>query len=550
MRRRRRPGTDGRGRGLARYTLFLPLLVVPACAGAPPAVESSTARGPSAEVTTAPPGVDPDRATIRAALLTDPRSIHPRDVLDLEGELVVRALFDGLVDIAPDGGIVPAAAQDWSIEDGGLTYRFRLRPDRFHDGSPVTAEAHADAFAAVLDPDRPPYFREDLLATVAAVEVIAPGELVVRLVRPDPLLLFRLADPALVPLPEVAERDPEGFALQPIGNGPFRMLGPREPGAFIRLGAWSEHPQPPRIDELVLQVMADDADGSRRWEDLLAGRLQIAPVSADRRALARERFGRPLDGRRGPGLHEEPLMATYAFGLAIDVPPFDAPLLRRAVSAAIDRAGLARTLAAAGVVPASAVLPPVVGGPAPACPHCRQDPELARSLLEEWRAGRPERGPEPTLTITYPRGDGHVTVAERVAADIERVLGLEVRLQAQDLGSLVRLVEERRAPFFRIGLRASLGGEAASISLLADAFGSEGPSNWGGWSDPATDAFLNSWEAGSSPEVVRGVEQRLLDAAVVIPLLWRLPDLVVTPEVGGFHLDATGRWWPELIHRR
>lgn len=504
------------------------------------------------EVATAAPSAAEDvgPTTIRVALVNDPRSLHPRDVLDAEGELIVRALFDGLVDVAPDGRVIAAAAAAWSVEDDGLTYRFRLRPDRFHDGTPVTARDHADALEAVRDPERPPYAREDLLAAVVAVDVVASDELVVRLARPEPSLLHRLADPSLVPLPSVARRDPEGFAQQPIGNGPFRMLGPREPGAFIRLGAWAEHPQPPRIDELVLQVMADDLDGSRRWDDLLAGRLQIAAITPDRRDDARERFGRPLDGRRGPGLHESPLLTTYAYAFTVDVPPFDDPELRRAVAAAIDRGALARTLASAGVVPATAVLPPGFGGGPPTCPHCRQDVELARANLDTWRAARPEGTPDPSLTVTYPRGEGHVTVAERVASDVEQVLGLEVRLQARDIGSLVRLVEEGRAPFFRIGLRPSLGGEAAGVSLLSDAFASTGPANRVGWSDPVSDASLAAWSASGSPDVERAVEQRLLDDGVVVPLLWTLPHLVVAPEVGGFHLDMTGRWWPELLHLR
>jgi len=528
----------------------LALLIGAACTESASSDGSPAPEPPGAAATEAAPGVDAERTTLRVALLNDPRSLDPRDVLDAEGELVVRAIFDGLVDVAPDGRIVPASATEWSVEDDGLTYRFRLRAERFHDGSPVTAATHAASFAAVLDPDRPPFAREDLLASVAAVEVIAADELLLRLTQPDPLLLHRLTDPVLVPLPQVALRDPDAFARQPVGNGPFRMLGPREPGAFIRLGAWDGHPQPPRIDELVLQVTSDDVGGSRRWEDLLAGRLQIAPVSADLRDLARERFGRPLDGRRGPGLHEAPLAATYAFGFALDVPPFDDPMLRRAVSAAIDRAALARTLVAAGVVPATAVLPPDIGGVPPDCPHCQQDVGLALALLGEWRASRPADAPDPTLTVTYPRGDGHVTVAERVAGDIEQVLGLEVRLQARDLGSLVRLVEEGRAPFFRLGLRASFGGEAAGISLLADAFGTEGSANWVGWSDAETDALLAGWAPGSSPDVARTAEQRILDGALVVPLLWTLPDLVVAPEVGGFHLDSTGRWWPELVHLR
>ena len=552
MRPRRRAPERHRPTALAP---LLALLLLAAACGSPGSVEGEGSDGAPAagavpDVVAPGASADPDRATVRVALLTDPHSLDPRDLLDEEGELVVRALFDGLVDVAPDGGVEAAAAESWTVEDAGSTYRFLLRADRFHDGSRVTARHHAEALLAAMDPERRPYGREGLLATVREVEVVGARELIVRLTRPDPLILYRLSDPALVPLPDIATREPEAFARGPVGNGPFRMLGPREPGAFIRLGAWREHPRPPRIDELVLQIVASDVDGSRRWEDLLDGRLQISPITPDRRDAARDRFGSPLDGRRGPGLHELPLVATYAYGFAIDVAPSDDVRLRRAISAAIDRRALAAALASAAVEEATAVLPPVVRGWQPTCAHCQRDVGLARALVEEWRAARPEGTPDPRLTITYPRGEGHVTIAERVAADIEQVLDLDVRLQARDLGALVRLVEEGRAPLFRLGLRAPFGGDAAGVGLLGTSFASDAPENRVGWAEPATDEGLAGWSLGTSAEVVRSVEQRLLDEAVVVPLLWTRPDLVVTPDVRGFHLDPTGRWWPELLHLR
>jgi len=511
------------------------------------------------------PGL-PERGpdTVRVALGRDPASIDPRHLADDEGEQVVRALFDGLVDLSPDGSIVPAAATSWTIEDGGLTYRFLLREDRFHDGTPVTAADHAAALLGVLDDERAPLFRRDLLGSVrgadgtgideviasGGVEVAGPRELVLRLSSADPLLLHRLTDPVLVPLPAQATDDPEAFALQPIGNGPFRMLGPREPGAFIRLAAASEHPTPPGIDGIVLQIYATDVDRSQRWEDLLAGRLQVTAIPPGRRDEARERFGVAFDGRRGRGLYEEPGATLYAYGFSLDVPPFDDPVLRRAVSAAIDREAMALQLAEAGVEPALAILAPALGGVPTPCGHCRYDPVLAAQLVAEWRAALPSESSEPRVTLTYPRGDGHVVIAERIAADLERVLELDIRLQSRDLGALVRAVSAGEAPLFRYGLRSWLGGDAAAASLLDPAFRPGAVDNWVRWNAAGTTVLLDELQASSDPAVARSVEAAVLDAAAVVPLLWSRPDLVVHPDVVGFHLDVTGRWWPELLRLR
>jgi ABC-type transport system substrate-binding protein len=525
------------------------------------------------EQSVGPGGVVPERApaTLRVALGRDPASLDPRLVADDEGELIVRALFDGLVDVGPDGTVVPAAA-GWVVDVDGLVHRFLLRDDRFHDGTRVTAQHHADALLAVLDPERAPLFREDLVRHLrgawvvdddgerwalpdevieaGGVEVVNDSELVLRLERPDPLFLFRLADPVLVPLPQLAVDDPVRFALEPVGNGPFRMTGPREPGAFVRLRANADHPAPPRIDELVLQIYPDDADRSQRWSDLLAGRLQITAIPIEQRETARELFGTPMRGPNGPGLHESLTTALYAYGFVLDVPPFDDVGLRRAISAAIDRESLVTELLGAGVEPATAMLPLAAGGPLPDCPHCRYDPELAGSLIQDWRGRLSVDSEEPRIVLTYPRGGGHVIIAERIAADLEAHLDLEVRLQAREFGALVRAVAIGEAPLFRYGLRAPLGGRAASVSLLDDVLRPASAANWTRWQDPRTEPLLDAWTPDAPPELVREIEALVLDSAAVIPLLWTRTEVVVHPDVVGFRGDPSGRWWPELIRLR
>jgi len=558
-RRRSATRTAGALRLVPRVTLVL--LLVAGCTG-PAGEDRGEPRDPAPGGATGLPDRGP--ATVRVALGRDPASIDPRHVADDEGEFVVRALFDGLVDVAADGSVVPAAATSWTVEDDGLTYRFLLRDDRFHDGTPVTASDHATALLGVLDPERAPLFREDLLGALlgagaetfedaagsGGVEVIGPRELVLRLARPDPLLLHRLADPVLVPLPALARTDPEAFGLQPVGNGPFRMVGPREPGAFIRLAANADHPAPPGVDGLVLQVYATDTGRTQRWEDLLSGRLQVTAIPAERRDEARERFGLAFDGRRGPGLYEEPGATLYAYGFVLDVAPFDDLRLRRAISAAIDRGAMARELVDAAVEPADAILAPALGGPAPDCAHCRYDPALAQELIAAWRASLPQGGVEPRITLAYPRGEGHVAIAERIAADLERVLELEVRLQSRELGSLVRAVTAGEAPLFRYGMRASLGGDAVVTSLLDPAFRPGAIENWVRWEDASSIALLDALHATPDPALAREFEAAVLDAAAVIPLLWTRPDLVVHPDLIGFQLDVTGRWRPESVRLR
>lgn len=54
--------------------------------------------------------------------------------------LINRAIYDYLVDIAPDGSLVPNLATEWEISEDGLTYTFSLVEGvTFHDGTPFSS---------------------------------------------------------------------------------------------------------------------------------------------------------------------------------------------------------------------------------------------------------------------------------------------------------------------------------------------------------------------------------------------------------------------------
>src|SRR5881409_4219854 len=72
----------------------------------------------------------------------DPRSLDPALSTDVPtGEMVTLA-YDGLTQFDPDGGLLPALADRWTVARGGLRYVFHLRAGvRFHDGTRLTPEA-------------------------------------------------------------------------------------------------------------------------------------------------------------------------------------------------------------------------------------------------------------------------------------------------------------------------------------------------------------------------------------------------------------------------
>ncbi|MCC5946885.1 MAG: ABC transporter substrate-binding protein [Nitriliruptoraceae bacterium] len=549
--------------------------------------------------------------TLRIGLPSDPVSLDPRFVLDDAGELVVDALFEPLVRVDPRGVLRPGAATAWEVEDGGTRFVFTLREARFHDDTPVTAEDVKRTFDTIADGTaEQPSFLGYLVDAIegfeaaqeqgdglSGVEVLDERTVAITLSEPNPGYLSVLSDPSLSPIPAVAEDDPEAFATQPIGNGPFAVAGTREPGAFIRLAAVPDHHRAPYLDEVVLTIYGDDADGERQWTDLVDGQLQVASVGPERREEAVALYGPSRDGYAGPGLLDGTTTTIYLYGFDTTSPPFDDPRVRRAVSLAIDREALAEDVMRGTRVAADALLPPAIPGAAAGrCEDCRFDPTEARELIGQVRSGVPLEDPtdqgdggdgdgdapddveaagdatawddeagdgsddavdadegegeEPTpveideLVLTHTRGSTHAAIAEAMADTISETLDVEVSFVAQDLQRLVTDARAGELELFRFGWDTN---DLDPSGFLRPLFHSEsvGLDNLTryevGEVDEALDAARAMPRSPARHRAFGAVEERILADLPVLPLLWYRHQTVVTGEVRDLVYSPLGR---------
>lgn len=543
--------------------------------------------------------------TLRFGLGTDPWSIDPRLVVDREGTLVVGALFEPLVRLGDDGTVVPALAERWEIEDGGRAFVLHLREQEFHDATPVTAADVVRGFETLLDPTRPPasslgYLLRPIVGAertggqggpLAGLTAIDERTLRIELEAPQPGFLEVLTHPSLVPVPAIAELDPDAFAAEPIGNGPFAMAGPRERGAFIRLVRVAGHHREPLLDEVLFQVYLGTTPGAGQWEDLLGGTLQVAELAPEQREEALELLGRGEQGRGAPGVLDAIGATVYLYGFELSSPPYDDVRLREALSLALDRDMLATHLLQGAREPATAIVPPSVLGSQPgACRHCRHDPARARELLAEvvaeleaqaladWHAeveeelrraaedgtedgeGDPagvddgsgadgDAGPEVelpepprftpaeligTVRLTHSRGRTHAAIAERMAADIERTLGLNVELDARDIEPFLRAVRAGEVPLFRLGWEPDTPGPDPYLWPLFHS-SQRGVENLTGYASAEVDGWLEQARATPQPLHARAsyrrAERAILADVAVLPLLWYRNDRVTSEEV-------------------
>jgi peptide/nickel transport system substrate-binding protein len=185
----------------------------------------------------------PPKDAIVVGLLAEPVTMDPPQITDLNSTRVIKRMFEGLT--AQELGtykIVPGLAQSWDISKDGLTYTFHLRPNvKFHDGTPLTAEAVKFCFDRQMNDQGPFYatgtypYVKGFLGNVAGVEVVNPSTVQIRLKSPlTPFLQYLAHHSLYIYSPEALKKWGKDVVKHPVGTGPFK-LDTWEPGVRVVL---------------------------------------------------------------------------------------------------------------------------------------------------------------------------------------------------------------------------------------------------------------------------------------------------------------------------
>ncbi|MDI6783206.1 MAG: ABC transporter substrate-binding protein [bacterium] len=198
--------------------------------------------------------------TYRLAISGQPMTFDPARVSTPTERWIIINLYDRLVELDNQNQVVPALAESWSASPDGLLWTFKLRGSaKFHTGKPVTPEAVKFSIERLVNPAmRAPKswlfssvsgYREYIAGQanqISGINLINKTTVQVRLVNPNPNLLFALASPAAS---IVSPEDIANIDRQPIGSGAFTFA--EQTGKYIRVTAnpdyWEGRPY---LDEL------------------------------------------------------------------------------------------------------------------------------------------------------------------------------------------------------------------------------------------------------------------------------------------------------------
>jgi peptide/nickel transport system substrate-binding protein len=401
---------------------------------------------------------------------------------DPQAQQILSLAYDGLVAYRRTGGttfgpLVPDLAVDVPEPSAdGRTYVFTLRRGiRFSNGAPLEPEDFRASIEDLLrrhGRELPGYFdaiagarrcvREPRACDLSAGIVTGVRERTVtlRLERPDPYLLYKLASP----LAYVAPAEHAFADREPAGTGPYRVVDfdPRRGVELTRnpyFRVWSQDARPDGFADRI-RVQVTDEPGAVERDG-----LDIVTLANAFGTLVPPEAIRALAARHPERLHTNATPSLFHLWLNVHEPPFDDVRVRRAVNYAIDRRLVAELEGGDPLArPACHFVAPGHPGYTPACGYTRDplagiwsapDLDRAHALIERSHtAGR-------QVTVSVPAEKRRVG---RYIARLLEDLGYRSRLRLfPDYGTFHGYVADSRH-------RAQLGtdGWAADFPSPAD----------------------------------------------------------------------------------
>jgi peptide/nickel transport system substrate-binding protein len=356
-----------------------------------------------------------DLTIVRAG---DSLSMDNTTVFSNDSIWVFQQMFESLYEVTPDGkGVQPLLAESHTVSDDKLTWTFTLKQGvTFSNGQPMTSEDVKFSLDKARATEGGWEFLDVAIKSVAAPD---PATVVVKTKYPWAPLLADLANFNNAVLPkDYAGQSKDDFYKAPIGTGPFKWDHWTK-GSEIKLVKndtyWDTGK--PALDSVTWKVVPDD---NARTVQIQGGQAQVnqAPPfsSVDQ-----------LKGQPGVAVTLFPSTKTDYIMMNQNEKPYDDVHVRRAISHAIDREALVKTLLFGNGTPANSFLMPNVPFYDPDTPGLQYDMAKAK---EEMALSSVPDGFETTFLASS--GDSTDAAIAQVLQSSLKELGITVKIQNTD----------------------------------------------------------------------------------------------------------------------
>jgi peptide/nickel transport system substrate-binding protein len=425
-------------------------------------------------------------------------------------------MYNNLIRFNPiDGGqtIIPDLAQKWEVSPEGLSYTFHLRQGvKFHDGTPFTAD---DVIATYERRRNPPSgvvsIRQELFKPIDKMDAPDPYTVRFTLSAPRGYFLEALATGWSVIYSKRSLEDNKGD-LRRIPNSPG--TGPYRYGSYRAGEKWVLernpdywNPNVPYVDRMERLVVPDQKD---QGTAVLAGQADFA----DNPSIDTHQEAEKKADAFGTVLHR----ATWAWTVTFNAqkPPFNDARVRRAVHLAINRQELSAVYQLAGSIDMG------TRWVQPGSPLAMKQDEVLK--LPGWRAEKDaDLAEAKKLLAAAGIGNGmqNLVILNRGTSGaglqvwapafqdmLKQTLGLETTISPVETSVYWDSV---RAGDFNMTILQPAGAINDPSDYWAQWFKTDGPQNYGNWSNPQFDDLLSKIDTELDQDKRRGLVRQAED---------------------------------------
>lgn len=442
--------------------------------------------------------------TLRISFPGSPRLLDPPITGSAEEWIITSWLYNNLTRVDAKFAVQPDLAVSWEPNANGTVWTFKLvRGAKFHSGREATAEDVVHSINRILDPNTKSRGKGGL-GPITKVEAVDPYT--VRFTLSQPVADF----PANLALPyaRITPRDTKvNLNTQADGTGPFvlkdfvvgeKVIVERNPNYF-RKGF-------PRVDQVVATIYPDS---TAEINALKEGKTDIIwQVRPDQVPL--------LAGAADIKVEEVPTGSFVPIVMRSDQPPFNDPLVRKALKLTLDRKVIVdNILGGHGVIGNDQSLPPNNPFHEASIKAPPRDIAKAKQLLAQ--AGHPNG-----LKLTLYTSDARVgmlplaLLTQQMAKDA----GFDIQIQNVPWDVFLNTVWEKR-PFY-INNWFARPTTDTSITPFFTSRDKGGSLNDYFYSNPEVDRLLTSAQGELKPQARKelyGKAQQLIaeDGPAIIP---------------------------------
>ncbi len=436
-------------------------------------------------------------------------------------------VFDPLVWQPSAGKFEPGLAESWQISADAKTYTFKLRKDvKFHDGTPLNAQAVKFTFDRIADPATKSQLAISLLGPYEGTDVVDDATVRVRFKTPYAPFLDSVSVPYLSPVsPDAVRKAGKDFGSTAlVGTGPFKFESYRSDAEVVLVKnddykwgpAHLKSRGAPYLDKIVWRIIPESTTRIATAESGELKFVEDVPTQDYQRVKS-----------AGSLTVLDPLQAGSGHSMMMNVqnPPLDDVRVRRAIEWAVDKNAMNQTVWNGVFKPScSAITPNVLGYDAKMCDKYKYDATRAAALLDEagWRlstaTGVREKDGLPLKLGLYFRSDSDN--ARNMATFLQgnlKPVGIQLDLQGLARAGYFDAV---RAGKHHMQFWWESHGDPDVLRILVHSSNANGGTNRSRYKNAEMDRLIDDAAAQTDVEKRKAlysqIQNKLLDEAVMI----------------------------------